>query len=211
MNVNMRAMFLLIAGIYATQVRANVESESARFIALMDQYKSLIGNFSQEITDQDDHVIQTTEGELKLQKPKNFFWDVAPPFEQTVVGNENSLVIFDPDLEQANVYSAKSMDSTPALILSGDAKAIEEAYEISLLDSKKGRETYRLKPKSTENNSFEFVDFSFEKGLVSQCVFVDPLGQTTSIQFSEVEVNTDIDPSVFAFDPPPGTDIIINE
>ena len=214
---------LIAVNVFATTDQADMKThaemksstESGKAVnALAQKLKnitSMQGRFAQVISDHEGEDIQISEGHFKVRKPGLFFWQVLPPYEQTVMSDGNSLTVYDPDLEQATVYSDSSWQNTPASILSGDVEQLEAEYTIALAEQSKHEATFELTPKEKEDNAFEVLRFSFFKEKLSKLSFLDKLGQTTTVDFSKVKINKPIADKVFAFDAPEGTDVIVND
>jgi outer membrane lipoprotein carrier protein len=188
------------------------QAETAKnFIERLEAISTLSGNFKQTITDADgEEAGDSTTGDFYLKRPGKFYWHTAPPFEQVVVGNERGLIVHDPDLAQVTVYDRAEFLSSPAAVLSGDGKSIEEKYSITASVEKK-EQRYVLKEKDQSNKSFETLTFVFVKNSLTSLTLVDQLGQRTSIRFDKVQENQPVKDDLFVFVPPEGVDIIVNK
>ena len=153
------------------------------------------------------HMNQSFSGVMKVARPGKFYWETLQPAKQLIVTTGKSVWIYDPDLEQAVKQDLDDqVANTPALLLSGNAQEIMKAYDVSQPDAKKTY--YSLKPKNTEG-AFERLLISFGKNNAPTLMILeDSMGQTTTINFKNVKVNTKLDQSIFNFTPPQGTDII---
>ena len=66
----------------------------------------------------------------------------------------------------------------------------------------------RLRPKQ-DGSDFEQVGLGFNAaGELGGMELADKLGQTTSLDFSNVRRNGPLDPALFRFEPPKGADVI---
>ncbi|TCM69788.1 outer membrane lipoprotein carrier protein [Acinetobacter calcoaceticus] len=153
------------------------------------------------------HMNQTFKGTMKVERPGKFFWETKSPSKQTIVTTGKTVWIYDPDLQQA---VRQTMDAqvanTPALLLSGNTNQIMQAYRVTQPDQAKAY--YTLYPKNKES-AFQNMTISFGTNKApNMMVLQDALGQTTTVRFSNVQVNPSIPASVFNFTPPKGTDII---
>lgn len=153
------------------------------------------------------HMNQSFSGVMKVARPGKFYWETIKPAKQLIVTTGKSVWIYDPDLEQAVKQSLdEQVANTPALLLSGNAQEIMNAYDVSQPDATKTY--YSLKPKNTEG-AFERLLISFGKNNAPTLMILeDSMGQTTTIKFNTVKVNTKFDQNAFNFSPPKGTDII---
>jgi len=180
------------------------------FISVLEKTHTLSGKFRQTITDADgEEAADPTEGEFYLKRPGKFYWKTLPPFEQLVVGNDTSLTLYDPDLEQATIYGREEFLKSPAAVLSGDAELIKKKYTIEA-SSKRKINTYVLREKDLTNKSFETLTFVFDKSELLSLELKDQLGQMTSIRFNNIKKNEKVDEKLFVFVPPDDADVIIN-
>ena len=174
-----------------------------RLNKLLSNTKSMTANFTQTTKGASNG---TFKGSMSVQRPNNFRWETTSPSEQLIVANGSSLWIFDKDLEQATKQSVDNqVGNTPALLLSGDPSKIDKNFKITQPYSTKNY--YVLYPKSN-SASFKNLSVSFSGGKPVMMVLNDTLGQTTSINFSNIKLNPTINSSLFKFTPPKGVDVI---
>ena len=127
--------------------------------------------------------VQETKGVMHVKRPGLFRWETFPPYDQLLVANGKKMWVFDRDLEQVTVQVLdQRLSQTPALLLSGNVKDLENQYHISgthvdkagaksitaaTLDGpQRGRWHFELMPKAS--------DTLFER---LNLVFVDELPQ----------------------------------
>ncbi|OUY08382.1 outer membrane lipoprotein chaperone LolA [Acinetobacter populi] len=153
------------------------------------------------------HLNQNFSGVMKVARPGKFYWETTKPAKQTIVTTGQSVWIYDPDLQQAVKQSLDDqVANTPALLLSGNAQEIMNAYTVGQPDASKTY--YSLTPKNKEG-AFERLLISFGPNKAPTLMILeDSMGQTTTIKFKNVKLNAQISNSVFNFTPPKGTDII---
>jgi outer membrane lipoprotein carrier protein len=65
----------------------------------------------------------------------------------------------------------------------------------------------QLRPKDSES-SYEKLLLGFSQQNIRAMELVDNFGQVTMLEFSNLQRNPKIDPSIFQFQPPPGVDVI---
>ncbi|MEB3767597.1 outer membrane lipoprotein chaperone LolA [Acinetobacter sp. MD2] len=153
------------------------------------------------------HLNQTFQGVMKVERPGKFFWETTSPSKQTIVTSGKIVWIYDPDLQQAVRQSlSDQVSNTPALLLSGNTSQIMQSYRVTQSDSQKA--VYTLTPKA-KDSAFQNLSIAFAaNGTPTSMVLNDSLGQTTTVSFSQVNKNVTIPVSTFNFAPPKGTDII---
>lgn len=170
---------------------------------LLANTKSMTANFSQTTKGNNS---QSFGGNMAVERPNKFRWHTKSPAEQLIVASGRTLWVYDKDLAQATRQSVgNQVDDTPALLLSGDPTQIGKNFVVEQPQS--GKNYYVLKPKSKSAN-FKNLSISFNGGKPVMMVLNDNLGQTTTIRFSNVALNTKIAANQFVFTPPKGVDVI---
>lgn len=177
--------------------------------ALLDDIDSLQGTFSQTVKDGQGELMQSGEGSFALQRPGYFLWESEQPFAQTIIATPTTVWVYDPDLEQATRRSATRETGNPAALLSGELQDLEAEFRVQRSDHQ-DEATFTLVPKQKDAQYREIV-LRFSNGTLAGLDFSDPLQQTTRIDFVQLTTNPELDESVFIFEPPEGTDIIIDE
>lgn len=173
-------------------------------------FKKLSSEFHQEIFDGKQRLIQSTKGEMHLNKPGRFRWQVNTPFNQVLVVNQEGVWNHDVDLEQVTLYdSNQSMQTSPAALLIGDFDSFEKHYQVEKVQPGENRVRYILKPKTDEAGQwFEWVGIEFFSDTLKKMTIADHLGQNTHIHFSNVKINPRIRQSLFKIKIPKGVDFI---
>ena len=124
---------------------------------------------------------------MGVQRQNQFRWETKSPAEQLIVANGNTMWIYDKDLQQATRQSVGSqIGEVPALLLSGDPSQIDRHFNVSQPDANKNY--FILTPKSS-NANFGSLSLSFNGGRPVMMVLQDSIGQTTTIQFSNIALN----------------------
>lgn len=103
---------------------------------LLQPITSLSAQFKQQITDADGFEIQASEGLFQIAQPNKLRWVVAQPMPQQVISDGVTLWLFDPDLEQVVIQPFDAnIESTPAILFSGDLERLDRAYFIQQLSA----------------------------------------------------------------------------
>lgn len=176
----------------------------------LDRIQDLKGNFKQVLSDKAGATLQTSSGKFALKRPGYFLWESAAPHEQTVVGTPERIWVYDPDLDQVTVRNAQAQGAdNPASLLSGDLASVRSQYDVSAKTSETDAQ-YHLVPKATDS-PYLFIEFTFQQDGLSGLRFKDKLDQITHIDFDQLQLNTRIPADIFAFTPPEGADVVIDE
>lgn len=197
------ALFVGFVGLSATTcVYAN--DPAVNLNKLLTNTKSMTANFSQ--TTKGSARTTTFSGKAALERPNKFRWETTSPAEQLIVANGSSMWVYDKDLAQATRQPTNNqVGDTPALLLSGNPQQIASSFNVSQPNADKNY--YVLTPKSKSAN-FKNLSISFNGGRPVMMVLNDNLGQTTSIHFTNIQLNPKIAASQFTFSPPADVDVI---
>lgn len=184
-------------------------SDGARLVNLLVPISSMSANFTQSISDEDDNLLERSNGTFKVSRPAKMVWHIEAPLEQQIISNGKLVWLYDPDLDQVIVESAdNSLNGSPMSLFAGDLNLIDKIYSIEADISDK-KSVFTLTP--TESASL-FVDIKMIFDIhIPQSIFLrDSFGQQTRIIFNNVALNPSIASSVFNFVPPSDVDIINN-
>ncbi len=192
---------------FATGAVAAADAAAARRLeAALSGLTSLRAEFRQSVTDARGQVIEEAAGTVSLARPGRFRWDYRVP-EQVIVSDGVTVWFHDIGLEQVTIRAAAdTLVGTPAILLSGKAD-LQAEFEIADGGKKDGLGWTVLKPRS-DDGDFRELRVGVAAGELRRMTLLDRLGQTTRLEFEQVERNPRLDESVFHFTPPPGVDVV---
>jgi len=168
--------------------------------------KNLQAEFTQTSLDESGKTMQTSHGVFYLQQPGKFRWNYKQPYAQQIVSKDGKVWFYDADLEQVIIKKIdQSIGDTPALLLSGSVN-LTEKYTITSQGVKQGLLWIKLTPKSTQS-SFKHILVGLKNDVLYGMELSDNFGQLTQIIFSDVKVPAKLEPGIFEFVAPKGTDV----
>jgi outer membrane lipoprotein carrier protein len=174
---------------------------------LLQPISSLSAQFKQQVTDADGFQLQQSEGLFQVAQPNNLRWIVEQPMPQQVISNGLTLWLYDPDLEQVIVQPFDaSIESTPAILFSGDLTRLDSAYFIRQLSP----DVFQLTPEQG-GSLFSELQIIFVDQLPASISLTDSLEQVTRITFSDVRLNPSLPAALFEFEIPGDIDVINND
>jgi outer membrane lipoprotein carrier protein len=186
----------------------------ARVQSRYERTTHLHAHFTQETRVPGFDQPQTGAGQLWMLKPGMMRWDYTAPERQSIIANGDTLWIYTPAERQAireQVNQALGM-RTPALFLAGEARLTElftvgEASTRS--PSAEGLLQLQLIPK-VGSLPYTQVQLGIDpvSYLVRRVQLVDPIGNMTTMWFSDLDTEGTVAPSLFQFQVPPGVDVI---
>jgi outer membrane lipoprotein carrier protein len=168
---------------------------------------SFEADFTQEIADAKGKVTERASGRLYLQKPGRFRWEYREPNEQLIVSDGRNIWLYDKDLEQVTVKTVdESLSSTPALLLAGKA-GVADSFAVTDAGVRDGVHWLELTPKRNDTD-FVRLTLGFARDALRTMELEDKLAQHTRIEFDAAKRNPRLSAGLFAFQPPPGADVI---
>jgi len=207
--------FLL--GVLSVGAAADDDSTINELNSLLREMSSLHAKFRQVTRDEEGDILQEDIGELKAKRPGLFRSHITEPFEQLTIINQNNIWQYDPELETVSIKRVDSQSlELPTLLVSGDQKKIAETFRVTRVaestEANLGQSaiTFHLVPLN-ENRVYEWMELSFEHKKISEIKMFSSLGETTTILFSDLLINVQIDDAEFFFTPPEGTDILVDD
>lgn len=168
---------------------------------------TMTSRFEQSLIDANGIILETSSGTLDINRPGQFRWAYAEPYEQWLVADGLNIWSYDVDLAQVTVKpQQEALAHTPALLLGGSAEVMDEfVYDGTAEDG--GMIWVRLTPVDTESG-FSRVELGFSGDTLARMVFFDNLEQTTIVSLYDVVVDDVIDPEIFVFAVPDDVDVV---
>lgn len=200
------ALFAMAAN--ATDQTAGSEDPAGKLASLLRSYESYQADFIQIVVNENGSRVQETRGALKAKRPGLFYWETSAPLSQFIVSNGETVEVYDPDLEQVTVHKLdERVQTTPALLLSGEVTNLAETYEVSRKAIGDNTREFTLKPRSPDS-LFVSLRLTFFKGELQEMRMQDSLAQISILSFDNIRLNQSVDDSAFSLEYPEGVDII---
>ena len=186
---------------------AESETALARLHAFTTDLRSFRADFDQTLYDADSEPLQRSSGTVVLKRPGRFVWEYAGQGAQRIVADGERLWLHDPELRQVTVNPiGERVAGTPFVLLMGSAP-LEEAYAVTALGATEGGDWFELVPKAA-GGDFESLYVGLDEAGLAALELRDAFGQATQILFSDFEADVAVEDATFAFEVPPGTDVI---
>ncbi|MGY6555052.1 MAG: outer membrane lipoprotein chaperone LolA [Wenzhouxiangella sp.] len=165
---------------------------------------SLSGEFRQVILDEDGFLVEESHGSLKFLAPDRFRWDYDEPFPQQLIADGERLWHFDIALDQVTVRAQPPAAESPLMVLT-QPELLDRFYRI---EPSRSADELEFTPLDGDGD-FERATLRFADGLPVSLRLVDRLvGQSTMLELSKLQLNPELDPAEFTFEPPPGVDVL---
>ncbi len=204
-----RIVAVLLAALWAHVTFAASDPAAGRqkVEGFLKDLQSLQAQFKQTLTDRNGQTMEQASGTLAIRRPDRFRWDYREPNEQVIVADGARIWLYDADLEQVTVRKLDdTLSATPAMLLSGQGN-LETNFNVTQTSQEGGVFWVRMQPKR-DDTDFKWVRLGFDGATLKFMELADKLGQTTHLEFAQLERNPALDPSRFTFTVPPGADVI---
>lgn len=212
-NFSIKPMFaVVVALLFSSALMAADKDGSADELAsVLTSYETYQADFIQIVVNENGGKVQETRGSLKAKRPGLFYWETHAPMSQFIVSDGDKVEVYDPDLEQVTVHKLDDrVQSTPALLLSGEVENLEETYRVSSRQVSDDVREFTLEPKS-EDSLFVSLRLKFFKNELQEMRMQDSLAQLSVLSFDHIQLNETVDKSAFTLEYPEDVDIIRDE
>lgn len=195
----------------ATAAVAGNPQPAEELASLLQSYETYQADFIQIVVDEDGGQVQETRGSLKAKRPGLFYWETRGIMSQFIVSDGERVEVYDPDLEQVTIHNLDDrVQTTPALLLSGEVDNLEETYQVSGEKLQDGTREFTLKPKN-EDSLFVSLRLRFEQNQLQEMRMRDSLAQLSVLSFDDIRLNEPVPRSAFTLEYPDDVDVIRDE
>jgi outer membrane lipoprotein carrier protein len=164
--------------------------------------------FTQVVTSTDTAKKKTSSGSFEFARPNRFRFAYAKPYEQVIVGDGESVWLYDVDLQQVTVRAMdQALGATPAALLAG--ANVEKDFELKVQPSAQGLDWVQATPRiKGEAASFQSLRVGFRGKALAAIELVDNFGQRSLLSFTDVATNVTPAADAFRFTPPKGVEVL---
>jgi chaperone LolA len=206
--------FLLALAILAAAPARATDSGAldAALHKLQERYegtRTLTADFRQTIESPTLTSPLETHGTVAFEKPNRMRWDYAAPDAQLIIGDGDTLWIYQPDEKQVirAPLDKAFRATTPVTFLAGLGR-LERDFETTLVKDEPERWTLKLVPKQDAGIGTLGLLVRKSDASIEEARITDPLGTTTRIVLSNERRNVTLDGGLFRFSPPSGVDVV---
>ncbi|EMG6528652.1 MULTISPECIES: outer membrane lipoprotein chaperone LolA [Providencia] len=195
----MKKMMLLGALALSLHIGQVLADASEDLQERLNKVNSFQASFSQKVTSPEGDLIQEGVGDLWLERPNLFNWNMTSPDGSVLVSDGKNLWFYNPFVEQVTVTNlADATQDTPFLLITRNDPKDWKQYSIIQQGN-----TFDLKPKQTNGTLKRFSITVSPQGTIEQFSAVEQDGQTSAYQLKE-QKNGRVDASKFKFTVPKG-------
>lgn len=164
--------------------------------------------FTQVVSSADNAKKKTSSGSFEFARPNRFRFAYAKPYEQLIVGDGESVWLYDVDLQQVTVRAMdQALGATPAALLAG--ANVDKDFELKAQPSAQGLDWVLATPRAKgEAASFQSLSVGFKGKALAAIELVDNFGQRSLLTFGDVVTNVAPAADAFRFAPPKGVEVL---
>jgi outer membrane lipoprotein carrier protein len=201
------ALLLALAAMVEPLAALAVEQPPPALRQFLDTVQTFRAKFSQEVFDSQGRSVESSSGDVVMQRPGRFRWDYTTPYARTIVADGERLWLYEADLQQVTVRRLSAgLGDTPAALLTGQDDFLKR-FSVKRTYQADGLAWTVLRPHASDTD-FAELRLGFRDQLLRALELDDRLGQRTRIDFQSPRVNTAVPADTFRFTPPPGADVI---
>lgn len=206
------AALLLAAAMPATPASTGADDGAeARIDGWLAAHESLRARFTQRVFDEAGVRIDESHGTVAFRRPWRFRWDYEAPGPQLIVADGENLWWYDVELAQVTVRPvAAALEGTPASLLAGPGARAGRHFRVAALEPVGGVDWIELVPRGAEP-AFRALRVGLQGEALRALEMEDGFGQTTRIEFFDVEAGPPLADELFRFAPPPEADVVRGE
>ena len=172
--------------------------------------ESLRARFTQTVFDEDGLRLDESHGTVAFRRPWRFRWDYEAPEPRIIVADGERLWWYDVDQEQVTVRPVAALRGTPASLLTGPGGRAGAHFRVAALGPSRGVDWIELVPRGADA-AFRALRVGLRGEVLRAIEMEDGFGQTTRIDFFDVETGPPLADELFRFTPPPGADVVRGE
>ena len=186
------------------------EGDASKLVTLLSNITSMQADFVQINKDTRGQLLRKSTGSMLLLRPGKFRWDIKQPQAQQIIADGKQLWIYDPSLAQVirRHISKANVATSPAALLSDSLDQVAAEYEVNTVRPHQTGLFFQLVPKKNQSSMLQWVELHFNNEQLVGMRLMDNLDQLSEFSFERIRINPVLDPGLFKFSPPPGTEAV---
>jgi outer membrane lipoprotein carrier protein len=169
-------------------------------------------DFTQRMTVSSVEDADEQRGVVAFKKPGKMRWDFRTPDEQQIISDGTTIWIYQPADKQVikAPFRAAFVSSTPISFLTGVGKITDDfTAQRDARGCTADRLYVKLLPKQSQDLGALALGVDRANYDIVEAAVTDPIGNVTTLSFSNLQRNVDIAESEFTFEAPAGIDVIV--
>jgi len=196
--------FCLTTPVMATEGAGPARAELERFANQLETFQA---EFKQTVKSQDGRIQDQTKGNVWLKSPDKLRWVYSGEFPEIIVADGKNIWVYDESLDQVTVKPQSDRSTNSPLMILTDVSQLDEQFQVTELGDFEDMLLLELKSLDDESE-FERILLGMTGDGIRMMAMEDAFGQRTEVHFENIMMNPTIDPGLFRFEPPEGTDVV---
>ena len=204
------SMFVTVFGACASPTAQHMSRQSAAIAdakvqlqSVLNRFKTYQADFSQEVRNSEDSLVQQSTGTIKMARPEQLRWHVMTPDETILVANGSKIAYADMFLEQVSIYNqANLVDNHPMMLLSTNDPEVWAQFAVTFEDEPDiATRTFIVKNRD-EGSANEAVTLIFINDQLKEVQVFDAQGNTNQFVFDNIKEDQPLPSDTFIFSTP---------
>jgi outer membrane lipoprotein carrier protein len=184
----------------------------AKIQKLYDEAGDYTADFHQESEMGSINRVQKASGTAYFKKHGRMYWEYKEPMQQKFVSNGKKVWLYQPDMNQVQVFDYKSLNlsNTENSFLDGIGKLIQD-FDVSYQGEDDDKnQVLDLKPKENTTVGFKSMRMLIDSGTynIVKTTTTDAYGNKNTIIFKNFKFNNNIADDFFDFKVPEGVHVV---
>lgn len=207
----MRTVAVLLLGLLLAPA-AHADALKDALKSLQERYdttKTLTADFQQSVASKTLAGTLESKGKVSFEKPNRMRWDYAAPDTQQIIGDGDTLWIYQPEDKQViKAPITQAFQSRTPLNFLGGLGHVEKDFDASLDRDEPEAWVLRLLPKQDKGIGTLTLTVRKSDASIAEARIEDPLGTVTRLKLSGEQRNVALAGDLFHFTPPAGVDVV---
>ncbi|TIH19805.1 outer membrane lipoprotein carrier protein LolA [Marinifilum sp. JC120] len=204
-----RILILVVSVLLSFSSVAVADKLTAEIQKTYDSIKTFSADFTQTLTNAASKEQDIRSGKIIFKQPSLLRWESVKPEPELLIVGESIVWDYFPEDKLALKYRTKQLFNSKTMIkfISGQAK-LEEDFVVENQGDDNGLIKLKLLPLEPETGmvlAFAWIDP--DRKMMSKILVVDFYGNGNEVAMSNIEIDPDVDDSMFQFIPPKGVDV----
>lgn len=213
-------MFLVITAIPDMARLENKPDLDSVLTKVQNNYEKMNdfhSKFTQEATVRSLNQIQKADGEVWFKKPGKMRWNYYRPNKDVIASDGKTIWFYNQEEKQVIESRLTEVVDTPTTttFLSGLGnikKDFNAKFSETSFPDENGNYLIDLSPKENSGDEeYNRVTIAVDKNMLVKTIYLyDPFGNLTKVKLEDIEINKGVSDSLFKFEAPKGTEVIIS-
>ncbi|CCO24637.1 outer membrane lipoprotein chaperone LolA [Maridesulfovibrio hydrothermalis] len=207
--MHFRILILIISIMLSFSTIASAAELTTEIQKTYDAIRSFKADFTQTLTNAASKEQEVRTGQIVFKQPSLLRWESVKPEKELLIVGESVVWDYFPEDRVAFKYRTKQLFNSKTMIkfISGKAK-LEEDFVVENQGNDNGLIKLKLLPLEPETGLvLAYVWVDPEKKMLAKTLVIDFYGNGNEVTMTNVEIDPEVDDTLFQFTPPDGVDV----